>query len=114
VNTSIQALRRSGADAVQRVVSAMMGARTAGDPQTNDPAEQAHYTDPEPRAAGLTLPRQNLANGWEVAQAGAGRTIIPARLGLPGDQSLTVMPDGRIIARPMPTSAVDASAVIRG
>lgn len=85
----------------------------AGDPQTNDPAEQARW--PQRVLLGLThltFQSQNVANGCEVKQAGAGRPIFLPVLTF-DVQSLTPEPDRRIIARPMPTSAVDERQVIR-
>ena len=55
---------------------------------------------------------QDVGIGAEVKQAGAGRAFIGAGLAFPV-QSDTPMPDGRRIARPMPTAARDESEVIR-
>lgn len=55
---------------------------------------------------------QNLGIGAEVKQAGAGRAFIPGGLAFPV-QSDTPIPDGRRIARPMPSTARDEAEVIR-
>ena len=60
----------------------------------------------------LSAAPQDLDLGIEVPQAGSGRPFIPARLTFP-NQSLTPVPDGRRIARPMPTAARDETQVIR-
>lgn len=110
-----RALRTAGQDRVTNPARDFQNTRaaTAGDPLANDPARQEDYPSRPPMRYPLTLPVQNLRNGFVVEQAGAGRAIIPARLGLPAEQSLTMMPDGRIIARPALRSGVDERAVIR-
>lgn len=55
---------------------------------------------------------QDLGIGAEVKQSGAGRAFLPAPLAFPV-QSDTPMPDGRRIARPMPSVARDQAEVIR-
>ncbi len=55
---------------------------------------------------------QDTRLGVEVKQSGAGRALINPGLHLPV-QSLTEQPDGRRIARPMPTAARDENEVIR-
>lgn len=99
-------------EATQRVAG-MVRARSAGTPVPNDPAKNEHYVGRPPIRYPLTLPVQNHANGFVIRQAGAGRAIVPGYITIAPDQSVTVMPDGRIIARPLPTSAVDARQVIR-
>jgi hypothetical protein len=89
-------------------------AHTAGDPLPyNDPRLQANYVSRQPVAFPLTLPVQNLQIGFVVPQAGAGRAIIPAVLGIAPNQSLQQMPDGRIIARPLAVATVNPNQVIR-
>lgn len=84
----------------------------AGDPQTNDPAEQSRWTPRPPMLFPLTFPVQDARIGLEVKQAGAGRVILQPSLTF-DVQSMTPEPDRRIIARPMPSSAVDERQVIR-
>lgn len=60
----------------------------------------------------LSFPGQDVGIGVEVHQAGAGRPLIPARLVFPV-QSPNPIPDGRRIARPMPSGPVDGDQVIR-
>ena len=55
---------------------------------------------------------QDLAIGAEVPQAGAGRPFVRPALTF-GEQSVTPQPDGRRIARPMPSTARDEAEVIR-
>jgi len=114
-NTFVEALRSRVRETTRRLAGVPSApAHTAGDPLPyNDPAKQAQYVSRQPLGFPLTLPVQNLANGFVIPQAGAGRAITPAVLGIAPNQSFTQMPDGRIIARPMPTSAVDQRQVIR-
>ena len=110
------ALKRSGPDRVQNVASDFQGSTgaTAGDPLANDPATQAQYLNRRPLRFPLTLPVQNLRNGFVIPQAGAGRATIPANLGIAPIQSVSRgIADGRIIARPMPRSGTDSGQVIR-
>lgn len=55
---------------------------------------------------------QDLRIGAEVKQSGAGRAFIPAGMTFPV-QSDTPMPDGRRIARPLPSVSRDDIEVIR-
>ena len=104
VNISGVPLRTRVREATRRLAGwPSAPAHTAGDPLPyNDPREQARYISRQPYGFPLTLPVQNLQNGFVVPQAGRGRGIIPATLGIAPIQSLTPMPDGRVIARPMP------------
>jgi hypothetical protein len=113
-NTQKDALRTRWKDATVRLVNVMMGARTAGTPLANDPARQENYPSRPPIGYPITIPRQNMANGRMSRQAGFGRPILPVGVAIAPNQSLTRMPDGRIIARPMPNAAVDARQVIGG
>ena len=108
-DTFIRALRWRKSDAPRPSAPAPA---LAGDPQTNDPAEQAQWPQRAPMLYHLCFPSQNYRNGIEVKQAGAGRIIMPAALAF-DVQSMTPEPDRRIIARPMPTAAVDERQVIR-
>ncbi len=94
-------------------LAGLVRARNAGTPLANDPEEQAKYTERQPLRYPLTFPVQNPGLGVNGRQAGAGRPIIPGGLTIAPAQSVTPMPDGRIIARPMPTAGVDARQVVR-
>lgn len=58
------------------------------------------------------LPLQSPAGWPENPQASGGRPIYPVRVEV-GVQSVTPQPDGRRIARPMPSTARDETEVIR-
>lgn len=78
-------------------------------PETNRGASLDYHRPP--LGTGLTTPPQHVI-GVEVKQSGAGRAHVRPELQLP-EQSPTPIPDGRRIARPMPTAAYDADQVIR-
>jgi hypothetical protein len=110
------ALRTAGQDRASNMSRDFQGqpGSAAGDPRPyNDPAVQSDHPSRRPIRYPLTIPVQDTRNGFVVPQAGAGRAIIPAQLGIAPNQSLTVMPDGRIIARPSLRSGVDERQVIR-
>lgn len=65
-----------------------------------------------PIGTGVGTDVQNLGNGAEVKQSGAGRAFIAPGLTFP-EQSPTPEPDHRRIARPMPTMARDQAEVVR-
>lgn len=94
-------------------IPGLVDARNAGTPLDNDPRRNATFEARRPVRFPLTFPVQNAGLGVNGRQSGAGRPIIPARLSMPIDQSVTPMPDGRIIARPMPTAGVDARQVVK-
>lgn len=114
-DTQTETLRTRVRDGLRRLAGVPSApAHTAGDPLPyNDPRTQAQYVSRRPYAFPLTLPVQDPRIGFVIPQAGAGRAITPAVLGIAPNQSWQQMPDGRIIARPMPTSAVDQRQVIR-
>lgn len=106
----VRALRWRKSDAPRPPIPATTD---TGDPQApNNPAVQAVWPSRAPWLYHLCFPSQNLLNGYERKQAGAGRLIMLNALTF-DVQSMTPEPDRRIIARPMPTSAVDARQVIR-
>lgn len=111
-STQTTALRTRVREATSRVLGLVRAAPPARPPLEADPARQASYTAERPRRFPLTLPLQNLANGQVTPQAGGGRPVIPAYLAVAPIQSITPMPDGRAIARPLPNAAGDQRQVI--
>lgn len=86
------------------------GTATLGEPERQQGAS-IRYNRPQ---IGVLLRTfvQDARMGAEVKQSGAGRAFIPAGLSLPV-QSDTPMPDGRRIARPMPSVNRDDLQVIQ-
>lgn len=87
------------------------GTGTLAVPDAGTPGRNSDQYHRAPFGIGLTIAPQQSNMGAEVKQAGAGRAYLPAGLTFP-EQSTTPLPDGRRIARPMPTAATDDSQVI--
>lgn len=94
-------------DAVRPVT----GADTVGTGALDIPIASLPYNR-APFGVGLSVAPQDTELGVEVPQASAGRPFIRPRLGL-GVQDGAPIPDGRRIARPMPSAARDEAQVIR-
>lgn len=82
-------------------------------PDAGTPGHNRMQYDRRQFGVGLTIPPQSVGMGAESKQSGSGRAHIPATLALP-EQSPTPIPDGRRIARPMPTAAFDDGQAING
>ncbi len=104
-----------GASSDELVIPPQSSPTAPGTAELGAPEQQQgssrHYHRP-PIGGLLTTARQDVGIGAEVKQSGAGRAFIPGGLTFP-EQSDTPMPDGRRIARPMPTAARDAVEVIQ-
>jgi hypothetical protein len=104
-----------GASSDQLVPQPPSGPTPVGTPELGEPEQQqgSSMQYNRPQFGSLLRPAvQSVGMGQEVKQSGSGRAFIPAGLAFPV-QSDTPMPDGRRIARPMPSVSRDDIEVIR-
>jgi hypothetical protein len=93
-----------------RPTSTPPGTAELGEPEQQQGSSRQYHRAP---FGSLVAPAvQSVGIGQEVKQSGSGRAFIPAGLAFP-EQSDTPMPDGRRIARPMPSVSRDDIEVIR-